>query len=212
MQEGTLDAPRTARDWHWQRQSVNKTGNTSFYTNAEGSDYWVGINLDENGSTVSDPSALSFNPISLSGFEAAKLEIDLASSTGLEKTDYLSIFAISNESNQKILIDSFESGSSIISDDQLSTAFQSFEYDLSVLGLRSFRLGIEAFSNASKESFAIDNINIFADPIYQENDDGSVVSVSAPNHLMFASFFSVLLWFRKNIRAFSQMCLAKELP
>jgi hypothetical protein len=30
-QEGTFNGPRTARDWHWQRQSANQSGDTSFY-------------------------------------------------------------------------------------------------------------------------------------------------------------------------------------
>lgn len=201
-QEGSFDGPRSARDWHWQRQSANQSGNTNFYTNADGKDFWSGINLDENGSSTLNPSTLTFNSISLAGFTNASLEIDLASSSGLERTDFLSIFAINIASNQKTLIDSFESGASIINENDLSSTFQTLKYSLNYLGLNSFKLSFDAFSNASKESFAIDNIRILAEPSkdvtdVRTNDEQNAIAVDAPNHLPLLAMFGIGLWLRK---------------
>ena len=178
LNAGSFDGPRTARDWHWERHSANVTSNTSFYRGFQGQDYWVGINLDENGSSASMPSRLSLNSVDISDYENTTLSISAAASGGLENSDYLAIYAqdqsanaenISNVSasspisSQKVLIDSFFGGVSLLHAIELNATFQTFSYDLSEIDFSAFSLHFDAFTNASKESVAFDDIIISAD-------------------------------------------------
>ncbi len=203
-QQGTFDGPRTARDWHWQLQSMNQNGNTNFYTNYEGRDFWSGINLDENGSTSSAPSVLLFDPISTKGISSLKLSVDLASSTGLESSDFISIYSIDIARHHKTLIDTFEAGTSIMTEYDLSTAFQTFDYILPDFNFNFFQLSFEAYTNASKESFAIDNIQIASARTQRQDDQvgtgtTEVARVDAPNHILMMALVAIGLIFRKTI-------------
>jgi hypothetical protein len=201
-QQGTFDGPRTARDWHWQRQSSNQTGSTDFYTNFKGQDFWSGINLDENGSTSSAPSVLLLEPISTNGITSLKLSVDLAASSGLETSDFLSIYSIDMERHRKTLIDTFQAGTSIVNEYDLTNTFQTFEYILPDLSFNFFQLSFEAFSNASKESFAIDNIQLASARIQRQDDQAGtgateVTNVNAPDHLIILVLFILGLLFRR---------------
>ena len=201
-QQGTFDGPRTARDWHWQLQSMNQSGNTDFYTNYEGRDFWSGINLDENGSTSSTPSVLLLDPISTKGLSSLKLSVDLAASSGLETSDYLSIYSIDMARHRKTLIDTFEAGTSLITEYDLSSTFQTFDYILSDLDFSFFQLSFEAYTNASKESFAIDNIQLASARTQRQDDQvetgtTEVAKVDEPSQLLILVIFGLGLMIRK---------------
>jgi hypothetical protein len=181
---GSFDGPRTARDWHWQRHSTNTTSNTNFYQGFQGQDFWAGINLDENGSNTSLPSTLTLNSLNISNYQNTKLSLAVASSGGLEGSDYLAIYALGQTANgnQKILVDSFFGGISSNNGIILGPAFQTVRYDLSDLNFDLFSLHFEAFTNASKESVAFDNIMISGDLLPNSEDTGNkVTTVDSPS-------------------------------
>lgn len=181
---GSFNGPRTARDWHWQRHSTNTTSNTNFYQGFQGHDFWAGINLDENGSSTSLPSTLTLNNLDISNYQNTELSLAVASSGGLEGSDYLAIYAVdqATDNNQKVLIDSFFGGISLNNAIELDAGFQTVSYRLSNLNFDLFSLHFEAFTNASKESVAFDNIVISGDLLPNSKDtENEVTTVNSPD-------------------------------
>lgn len=206
VNSGSFDGPRTARDWHWQRHSTNTTNNTNFYRGFQGQDFWTGINLDENGSSATSPSTLSFNSVDISHYQNARLSMSVASSGGLESSDYLAIYAqdlsSSNASalppnnQQRILIDSFFGGIGLNNTIELNADFQTVSYDLSSLNFDVFSLHFDAFTNASKESIAFDDIVISGDLI-ADSKESEVITASSPRAFSAMSLMALAFVFAK---------------
>ena len=205
---GSFDGPRTARDWHWERHSNNTTNNTSFYRGFQGQDYWAGINLDENGSSASSPSKLTLGSVDISQYENTSLSISVASSGGLEGSDFLAIYAqersidsvsgLPQNSHQRVLIDSFFGGKSDKKTIELSADFQTVNYDLSKLAYDFFSLHFEAFTNASKESVAFDDIVISGDFITDSNKpEDKITTASSPKALSAMGLIALAFMFKR---------------